>query len=129
MHPMLVAFLDSDWALIFVFAAIVLVFGGSQLPKLAKGMGEAAREFRRGQDATSNTEPPGEPAAQAMPGQQAILPPAQEQIQPGQPVQGQPVYQQPVQGQPVQGQPVYQQPVQGQPVQGQPMAREDVASE
>ena len=34
--------------LLIVLAVLLLVFGGSQLPKLARSMGEAQRELRRG---------------------------------------------------------------------------------
>ena len=34
--------------LIVLFAVILLLFGGSRLPRLARSMGEASREFRRG---------------------------------------------------------------------------------
>lgn len=43
------AFLDGPtmWLLIVV---IVLLFGGSKLPELARGLGKARREFRRASD-------------------------------------------------------------------------------
>jgi len=34
--------------LLIVLAIALLVFGGSKLPKLARSMGEASREFRKG---------------------------------------------------------------------------------
>jgi sec-independent protein translocase protein TatA len=34
--------------LLIVVGLIVLLFGGSQLPKLARGLGAAQREFKRG---------------------------------------------------------------------------------
>lgn len=34
--------------LLIVLAIVALLFGGSQLPKLARGLGSAQREFRRG---------------------------------------------------------------------------------
>lgn len=34
--------------LLIVFAIILLIFGGSKLPKLAKSLGEAQRELRAG---------------------------------------------------------------------------------
>ena len=36
--------------LIIVLLIILLIFGGTKLPKLAKSLGEAQREFRKGQD-------------------------------------------------------------------------------
>ncbi len=35
-----------EW--IIILLVILLVFGGSQLPKLARGLGSAQREFRKG---------------------------------------------------------------------------------
>ena len=36
--------------LLIVLAVLLLLFGGSQLPKLARSLGEAQRELRRGAD-------------------------------------------------------------------------------
>jgi sec-independent protein translocase protein TatA len=36
--------------LIIVLLIILLIFGGTKLPKLARSLGEAQREFRAGQD-------------------------------------------------------------------------------
>lgn len=37
--------------LLILFAIVLLIFGGSKLPKLARSLGDAQREFRRGADA------------------------------------------------------------------------------
>jgi sec-independent protein translocase protein TatA len=37
--------------LIIVLIIVLLVFGGSQLPKLAKNLGKAQKEFKEGLDA------------------------------------------------------------------------------
>jgi sec-independent protein translocase protein TatA len=34
--------------LVLVVIALVVLFGGSQLPKLARGLGSASHEFRKG---------------------------------------------------------------------------------
>ena len=34
--------------ILLVIAVVVLLFGGSQLPKLARSMGSASKEFRKG---------------------------------------------------------------------------------
>lgn len=39
---------------ILIFLAILLLFGPKKLPELAKSMGEAMREFRRGQKEIEN---------------------------------------------------------------------------
>ena len=36
--------------LLIVLAVILVLFGGSQLPKLARGLGSAQREFKKGLD-------------------------------------------------------------------------------
>ena len=46
---MIANMLGSDGLIVLVVAVVVL-FGGSQLPKLAKNVGSAGREFRRAQD-------------------------------------------------------------------------------
>jgi sec-independent protein translocase protein TatA len=33
----------------FVFLAILLIFGPSQIPKMARGLGQALREFKKAQ--------------------------------------------------------------------------------
>jgi sec-independent protein translocase protein TatA len=35
--------------LLIVLAVVVLVFGGTQLPKLARSLGQAQKEFKKGQ--------------------------------------------------------------------------------
>jgi len=51
--------------LLVVFVIILLVFGPSQIPKMARGLGQAMREFRKAQreinDEITRDEPP--PAA------------------------------------------------------------------
>ena len=37
------------WELVLVFLVIALLFGSSQLPKLARSLGSAKTEFERGQ--------------------------------------------------------------------------------
>ncbi|HEU4841706.1 MAG TPA: twin-arginine translocase TatA/TatE family subunit [Ilumatobacteraceae bacterium] len=43
-----------------VLAVVLVIFGGSQLPKLARNLGQAQREFK---DGLAEREQPGEPAA------------------------------------------------------------------
>jgi len=42
--------------LIIVLLIILLIFGGTKLPKLAKSLGEAQKEFKKGQDEPSELE-------------------------------------------------------------------------
>jgi len=47
-HPMLAEILGPD--ILIVLAIVALLFGGSQLPKLARSLGSASHEFRKGVD-------------------------------------------------------------------------------
>lgn len=44
--------------LIIVLLIVLLLFGGAKLPKLAKSLGEAQREFRKGQDDAARGDSP-----------------------------------------------------------------------
>jgi sec-independent protein translocase protein TatA len=44
--------------LIIVLLIVLLIFGGAKLPKLARSLGEAQREFRKGQDESPKDENP-----------------------------------------------------------------------
>ncbi len=60
-----VAFL-SDTGIAVVAVLVVVIFGGSQLPKLARNLGLAGKEFRRAHDA-AEAEAAGKPPAAATP--------------------------------------------------------------
>ncbi|HEY5664737.1 MAG TPA: twin-arginine translocase TatA/TatE family subunit [Ilumatobacter sp.] len=45
----------SEWIIVLVI--VLLVFGGAQLPKLAKNLGKAQKEFKDGLAEGSKTEP------------------------------------------------------------------------
>jgi sec-independent protein translocase protein TatA len=40
--------MGPDTIILIVVVALVFLFGGSQLPKLARGLGSASHEFRKG---------------------------------------------------------------------------------
>jgi sec-independent protein translocase protein TatA len=42
------------WELLLVIAVVVLLFGSSKLPKLARSIGQARKEFQRGLDDPSD---------------------------------------------------------------------------
>jgi sec-independent protein translocase protein TatA len=44
--PMLA--MDVEWGLPIILLLVLVLFGGSQLPKLARGLGSAQREFKKG---------------------------------------------------------------------------------
>jgi sec-independent protein translocase protein TatA len=64
--------------LIVILIAVVVLFGGSQLPKLAKNTGEALREFRKShseaESASADVSAPVAPAATP------VLPPAAQVV-------------------------------------------------
>jgi sec-independent protein translocase protein TatA len=74
-----------DWHIIVLFGLVVLLFGGKKLPEVARGLGEAMREFKKAsrdmhdepQQTTSRPTTP--PTAQ---------PPAAAPQQPSEPKQG-----------------------------------------
>ena len=51
--------------LLIIVGLVVLLFGGSQLPKLARSLGEARREFEKGNDEARNGSDPEPPAVTA----------------------------------------------------------------
>ena len=44
--------LDVEWGLPIILLLVLVLFGGAQLPKLARGLGSAQREFKKGLDGT-----------------------------------------------------------------------------
>ena len=70
----------SDW--IWVLLVVVVLFGGSQLPKLAKNAGEAMKEFRKAHDEASDTaqhvasQPAEPPAVTSGPAPQVAVQPS-----------------------------------------------------
>jgi sec-independent protein translocase protein TatA len=51
--------------ILIVLVVILVLFGGSQLPKLAKNLGKAQREFKAGLDEAKNAAQPADAAATA----------------------------------------------------------------
>ena len=45
------------WEFLLVLAVAALLFGSSQIPKLAKSMGQASKEFRKGLEEGAGDEP------------------------------------------------------------------------
>jgi sec-independent protein translocase protein TatA len=46
----------TEW--LIVAAVVLVLFGGSQLPKLARGLGEAQKEFKRGSEEATRAPAP-----------------------------------------------------------------------
>ncbi|HJZ80789.1 MAG TPA: twin-arginine translocase TatA/TatE family subunit [Pyrinomonadaceae bacterium] len=42
--------IGTEWIVVFVVAAIFLLFGGSKLPQLAKAIGQSKKAFKEGID-------------------------------------------------------------------------------
>jgi sec-independent protein translocase protein TatA len=47
--------LGPDGVIVLVVIVVVLLFGGTQLPKLARGLGEASHEFKKSQKEAEET--------------------------------------------------------------------------
>jgi sec-independent protein translocase protein TatA len=71
---MLVANLFGTDGIIVVVIALIVVFGGSQLPKIARNVGAAGKEFKKGQQVEEDGGEKAPPAAPPAP--QMITPPA-----------------------------------------------------
>ena len=50
--------------LLIVLVIVLLLFGGAKLPKLARSMGDAKREFENSQRPAPSTDPSADPALQ-----------------------------------------------------------------
>jgi TatA/E family protein of Tat protein translocase len=63
------AFIDSDWALIFIVVAVLVLFGGSRLPKLFHSLGSAQAEYKKGltEGHQAETAAPAAPIGQTAP--------------------------------------------------------------
>jgi sec-independent protein translocase protein TatA len=66
--------------ILIVLAVVLLLFGGTQIPKLARSLGSASKEFKRGQDE-------GQPAESSSP---VVAPIVATGLDPA-PVKGSPV--------------------------------------
>jgi sec-independent protein translocase protein TatA len=59
--------------MIVVIVVAVVLFGGSQIPKLARGLGEASKEFKKATEEAEAASPkPPPPIAAAPPGEDKI---------------------------------------------------------
>jgi len=62
----------SDWHIIVLAFLVVLLFGGKKLPEVARGLGEAMREFKKASRDIHDEPPP--PPAQPPPPPSASVP-------------------------------------------------------
>ena len=65
---MLLAALEGTDGIIVIVVVLVLVFGGSAIPKLARNLGSAKTEFEKGLKSSKSSEPPASPAVDDQPG-------------------------------------------------------------
>jgi sec-independent protein translocase protein TatA len=70
MHPVFGEIVG--WEFLLVLAVIALLFGGSKVPQLARSLGQASSEFRKGLE----EQPDSEPEAADHPGDDSKQPPA-----------------------------------------------------
>ena len=49
--------IGTEWIVVLVVAAILLLFGGSKLPQLAKALGQSKKAFREGLDEAEREAP------------------------------------------------------------------------
>lgn len=59
--------------LIIVLVVVLLLFGSTRLPKLARSMGEASKEFKKGVNDGSRGDDPARPAAIPDPDEKVTL--------------------------------------------------------
>jgi sec-independent protein translocase protein TatA len=57
----------NDTGILVVLVALVLLFGASQIPKLARNLGEAGREFRKAHDGPDQPVPLTTPSVAPVP--------------------------------------------------------------
>jgi sec-independent protein translocase protein TatA len=72
---MIVGFLDSPSEIAILVIVVLVLFGGSQIPKLAKNLGKAQQEFKKGLE-QGQKESDAEPASTAP-----TQPPAEETVE------------------------------------------------
>lgn len=48
MNTFLILGVIGPWQAVIIVAAILLFFGGKKIPELMKGLGQGAREFKKG---------------------------------------------------------------------------------
>lgn len=66
----MVAAFDSEWGIILIVVAVLVLFGGSRIPKLFHSLGSAQSEYKRGL-----AEGQAQAAAGAVPGATTTNPP------------------------------------------------------
>jgi len=69
---LMIGVLESEWGIIIVLVVVVLVFGSTQLPKLARSLGSAQSEFKKGLAEGKKVDGADAGADSAAPGDSAV---------------------------------------------------------
>jgi sec-independent protein translocase protein TatA len=48
MNPFMILGVVGPWQIILIIVVVLLLFGGKKIPELMKGIGQGAREFKKG---------------------------------------------------------------------------------
>ena len=48
MNPFMILGMIGPWQIILIVVVVLLLFGGKKIPELMKGIGQGAREFKKG---------------------------------------------------------------------------------
>jgi sec-independent protein translocase protein TatA len=76
------ALIDSDWGIILIVVAVLVLFGGSKLPKLFHSLGSAQAEYKRGLAEGQAADPSVGTAAPAAAVPPAVAPPQAPAVAP-----------------------------------------------
>jgi sec-independent protein translocase protein TatA len=68
MNSPIIAAMPSGTDLIIIFAVILLLFGGSKLPALARGLGQSVKEFKKASQSDEEDKTKAAEAKKAEPG-------------------------------------------------------------
>jgi sec-independent protein translocase protein TatA len=56
MNAFLILGVIGPWQIVLIVVVVLLLFGGKKIPELMKGIGQGAREFKKGLNSTDSEE-------------------------------------------------------------------------
>jgi sec-independent protein translocase protein TatA len=56
MNALMILGVIGPWQIILILAVVLLLFGGKKIPELMKGLGQGAREFKKGMNGENEEE-------------------------------------------------------------------------
>jgi sec-independent protein translocase protein TatA len=56
MNAFMILGVVGPWQIILILAVVLLLFGGKKIPELMKGLGQGAREFKKGMNGEGEEE-------------------------------------------------------------------------